>query len=89
MVAVALVGEARTLAADRTRRRRIRELAETRQWRFLGYLPSDGRDPYTRFEQVSWAVLLRNVVEGRERGFEFSVFEYCARRRIWNTGVLI
>ncbi len=89
MVAVGIVVGARTVVADLTRRRRIRELAETRQWRFLGYVPSDGRDPYTRFEQVSWAVLLRYVVEGRERGFDFSVFEYCARRRIWNTGALI
>ena len=89
MMGFGLVSLARTLARDVRRRRRLRELAGTRQWRFLGYVPSDGRDPYTRFEQVSWAGLLRNVVEGRERGCEFSVFEYCATPRRWNTGALI
>lgn len=89
MVGFALVQGGRTVVADLTRRRLIRELAESRHWRFAGYVASDGRDPYTRFEQVAWAVLLRYVVEGRERGFDFSVFEYCARRRVWNTGVLV
>ncbi len=89
MVAFRLVQAARTFAGDRVRRRRLRELAKTRQWRFLGYVPSDGRDPYTRFEQVSWAVLLRYVMEGRERGFDFSVFEYRPRHRNWNTGALV
>lgn len=89
MMGFGLVSLTRTLVGDVRRRRRLRELAGTRQWRFLGYVPSDGRDPYTRFEQVSWAGLLRNVVEGRERGFDFSLFEYCATPRKWNSGALV
>lgn len=89
MMGFGLVSLARTLASDVRRRQRLRRLAETEGWRFLGYVPSDGRDPYTRFEQVSWAGLLRNVVEGRAREFDFSLFEYCAVPRHWNTGALV
>jgi hypothetical protein len=89
MMGFGLIVLARTLAKDLRRRHRVRELAVAEGWRFLGHVPSDGRDPYTRFEQVSWAGLLRNVVEGRARGFDFSAFEYCATPRNWNTGVLV
>ena len=89
MMGFGLVVLAQTFARDMRRRRELRQLAETRQWRFLGYLASDHRDPYTRFEEVSWAVLLRNVVEGREREFDFSLIEYCVTPRHWNTGALV
>lgn len=89
MIGLGLVVLARSGARGVRRRQRLRKFAEREGWRFLGYVPSDGRDPYTRFEQVSWAGLLRNVVEGRARGFDFSLFEYCAIPRHWNTAALV